>query len=519
MKRVSRALSVLVLSIAVTNNAIAVVGVQGRELLTYSYSQQLKDSKLFRVLAILGLSVFVFEVGFSVGHYSTLYALDLEKADKAEKKSPDNPPLAQSNVSPGFREPMRSTLATEHYQKTIIDQYNLLPFNLSEDNYTDSNKKLKYLWARATFLDAQPLHHNEGDVQPALIPLNTTYDPANPYGSADEFCISPLPAPLTKKFRCNDQHLTGFCRVKIGGIGRLVGMLANTPDNVSGCLLSSRKRDNFLASLGSETVLPRDILVTDKKYYQINVIYGNTTYQFQESQGHPVPFASTILLSKSWRHETLCKDGASPGTEWYNDGAHSCGHGCAGLTADADSVGDVSHFIPVRQKAHKSRPSSVIWQKVPSQEGKGIINTEVQEYFCSPKKPYKEFILGSLVREGPDKYCRYIGTSGKSGYVATNQDGSIASDYLTPVVDGNIRWQAFEAEPPDKAIIAGYSFSGSGKEVSKVPQYFCRFMNNGFNTYGKYFKKGKVCKASFATPNRDSHALVDSKTFEILVRE
>lgn len=198
MKRVLRALSVLVLSIAVTNNAIAVVGAQVHELRTYSYSQQLKDSTLFRVLAVMGLSVFVFEAGFSVGHFSTLYALELEKADKAEKKSPGNLPFAQSNVSPRYKEPIHSTLAPEQYQKTIISQYNLLPFNLSEDKYTDSKKKLKYLWARATFLDAHSLHLNEGDVQPALFPLNTTYDPANPYGSADEFCISPLPAPLTK---------------------------------------------------------------------------------------------------------------------------------------------------------------------------------------------------------------------------------------------------------------------------------------------------------------------------------
>ncbi|WP_257293102.1 hypothetical protein, partial [Endozoicomonas sp. ONNA1] len=105
------------------------------------------------------------------------------------------------------------------------------------------------------------------------------------------------------------------------------------------------------------------------------------------------------------------------------------------------------------------------------------------------------------------------------GYVATNDDGSIASDYLTPMVEGNIRWQAFENDLPDKAIIAGYSVASSGKEISKVPEYFCRFVNNGFKTFGKYFKKDKVCKASFATPSGDSHALVDSKTFEILVRE
>lgn len=136
-----------------------------------------------------------------------------------------------------------------------------------------------------------------------------------------------------------------------------------------------------------------------------------------------------------------------------------------------------------------------------------------------PRKPYKEFILGSLAGRGPDKYCRYIGTSGRSGYVATHQDDSIASDYLTPEVEGSIRWQAFENELPDKAIIAGYSFSSTGKEVSKVPQHFCRFVNNGFKTYGKYFDRDKVCKASFATPGGGSNALVDSKAFDILVSE
>ncbi|WP_252177804.1 hypothetical protein [Endozoicomonas sp. 4G] len=519
MKRVFRALSVLVLSIAVTNNAIATFGIQGHELLTYSYSKQLKDSKLFSMLAATGLAVFVLGVGYSIGHFSTLHALDLEKADKAKKKGLDHSPLAQSIVSGSSSKPTHSTRAPEHYQKTIIAKYNLLPFNLSEDNYIDRKKKLKYLWARATFLDAHPLHLDEGGLQPALFPLNTAYDPAYPYGSATEFCISPLPAPLTKKFRCNDQQLTGFCRVKVGRIGTLVGMLANTPDNVSGCLLSSRKTDYFLASLGSETVLPRDILVTDKKYYQINVTYGNTSYQFQKWQEHPVPFASTILLSESWRHETLCKDDASPGTQWYNDETHSGGYGCAGLTADADPAGDMSHFVPVRQKSHKSRQSPVIWQEVPSQKEKGVVNTELQEYFCSPRKPYKEFILGSLAGRGPDKYCRYIGTSGRSGYVATHQDDSIASDYLTPEVEGSIRWQAFENELPDKAIIAGYSFSSTGKEVSKVPQHFCRFVNNGFKTYGKYFDRDKVCKASFATPGGGSNALVDSKAFDILVSE
>ncbi|WP_252177803.1 hypothetical protein [Endozoicomonas sp. 4G] len=428
----------------------------------------------------------------------------------------------QTTASSNSSALMQTTKVPEHNQKTIIDQYNLLPFSVDDDNYADGKKKLKYLWARATFLDAHPLHLDEDHVQPALIPLNTAYNPASSNGSATELCDSPLPKPLTKKFRCNDQQFTGFCRVKFklnGKTNTLVGILANTSDNVSGCLLSSRKRDNFLLSLGDETLLPRDILVTDKKYYQINVIYDKVSYRFQEWPGNRPPFASRVLLSGSWRHESLCKSGVSPGVQWYNDGAHSSDYRCAGLTAESNPFGNISHFIPVRQKAHKSRPSPVTWQKVPLQQDKGAVSIEVQEHFCSPRKPYKEFILGSLAGKGSDRYCRYIGTDGKSGYVATNQDGSIASDYLTPVVEGNIRWQAFEDELPDKAVIAGYSFSSSGKEVSKVPQYFCRFVNNGFKTLGKYFNKEKVCKASFATPSGDSHALVDSKTFEILVSE
>ncbi|WP_257274151.1 hypothetical protein, partial [Endozoicomonas sp. SESOKO4] len=178
----------------------------------------------------------------------------------------------------------------------------------------------------------------------------------------------------------------------------------------------------------------------------------------------------------------------------------------------------MSHFIPVRQKARPATRSPVIWQTVTSEEGlKGVANLEAYTYFCSPIEPYEAFILGSLAGEGPDKYCRYIGTSGKSGYVATNQDGTIGS-YLRPVIGGYIRWQAFEGDLPEKAIIAGYSYSNSGKKIIKVPQYFCRFKNNGYETYGKYFGKDKVCKASFATPCGDSHALVDSKDFEILVR-
>ncbi|WP_257281893.1 hypothetical protein [Endozoicomonas sp. ISHI1] len=523
MKRVLRDLSVLVLSVAITNNAIAIVGEQGHELLTYTYSQQLKDKRLYWVLAALGGAMFFFGSGFAVGHFSTLFSLALEKADK--KKS-DAYPLAQNDVSrnvrSNFSELIHTTPATNDYQKTITSRYNLMPFNLSDDDYADAGKKLKYLWARATFIDDHPLHLDEGDLQPALFPLNTAYYPSNPYGSATQLCISSLPAPLTKKFRCNDQQLTGFCRVKFkldGKTSTLVGMLANTPDNVSGCLLSSRKTDYFLASLGDETLLPRDILVTDKNYYQINVIYGKVSYQFQEWQGFQVPFASTVLLSGSLRHETLCKDDASPGTEWYNDDAQSGEYGCAGLTAEANPTGNTSYFAPFRQKAISRKQSSVTWQRVPTKKAKGETNIEVEEYFCSPKKPYKEFILGSLAGLGADKYCSYIGTSGKSGFVATNQDGSIASDYLTPSVDGDIGWQDFEDDLPEKAIIAGYSFSDLGQKITKVPVYFCRFVNNGYKTFGKYFEEGKVCKASFATPGGYSHALVDSKTFEILVRK
>ncbi|WP_252176954.1 hypothetical protein [Endozoicomonas sp. 4G] len=421
-----------------------------------------------------------------------------------------------------------------HSTKAINDQYNLVPFKVSEDNYTDSKKKLTLLWARATFLDGE---EKENGPQPALFPLNTAYNPAYPYGYATQDCISPLPAPLTKKNRCNDQQLTGFCRVKImmdnetGTPGTLVGMLANTPDNFSGCLLSSLNTDLFLQSLGDENLLPRDILVTDKEYYQINVSYGSVSYQFREEIKRPVPFASTVRLSGSLRHETLCKNDASPGIQWYSDGTHKSEYGCTGLTAGTDLPSgnlETPHFVPVRQKPQPSR-SPVAWQASTTEESARGTNLEVQQYFCSPKKPYKEFILGSLAGQGPDKYCAYIGTSGKSGYVATNQDGSIASDYLRPVIDGYVSWQAFEDDLPDKAVIAGYSVSDSDNKISKVPQYFCRFMNNDFETFGKYFEedkvkdevkvKVKVCKASFATPSGESHALVDSKTFEILVMD
>ncbi len=518
MKQVLRAFPVTLLSIAVIYNGIALAGVQSSLEYTYSYFSNHK--KFITELCFMGVSGgLMFGIGFMLGRSA---AEEAEADENAEKKNPRDFPLSLVTVSSNLNAVMRTMPATQYYQKTIINQYNLVPFNISDDNYADPEKKLEYLWARATFLDVYPKDLNKGDLEPALFPLNTAYDLAYTYGSATELCNSPLPKPLTKKFRCNDQQLTGFCRIKFmlnGKISTLVGMLANTPDNVSGCLLSSRKRDNFLVSLGGETLLPRDILVTDKKYYQINVTYDNVSYRFQDWLLNLPPFASTVLLSGSLRHESLCKDGVSPGVQWYNDGAHSSENRCEGLAAEAEPAGKISHFIPVRQKADKSRPSPVVWQKVPSQQDKGTVSIEVQKYFCSPRKPYKEFILGSLAGEGPDKYCRYIGTSGKSGYVATNQNGSTASDYLTPLVDANIRWQAFEGELPDKAVIAGYSYSSSGKEVSKVPQYFCRFMNNGFNTYGKYFKEGKVCKASFATPSGDSHALVDSKTFEILVGE
>ncbi|WOG28114.1 hypothetical protein [Endozoicomonas sp. 8E] len=521
MERVLRVLPVLVLSVSVTFNGIAFAG--GEKNIGVLMESNLDKPGEYKLA--------IFLIGFALGgtaswvtYYLVSHSFQTNTEDDSNVEKGNCVGLSsnQSTASSNSSALMQTTKVPEHYQKTIIDQHNLLPFSVDEDNYADAKKKLKYLWARATLLDAHPLHLDEGKVQPALFPLNTAYDPVYPIGSATELCISPLPKPLTKKFRCNDQQLTGFCRVKFmlnGKISTLVGMLANTPDNVSGCLLSSRKRDNFLVSLGDETLLPRDILVSDKKYYQINVTYDKVSYQFQDWLWNLLPFASTILLSGSLRHESLCKDGASPGVQWYNDGAHSSEYRCAALTAEAEPAGDISHFIPVRQKAHESRPSPVIWQEVPLQEDKGTVSIEVQKYFCSPRKPYKEFMLGSLAGEGVDKYCTYIGTSGKSGFVATNQDGSIASDYLTPAVDGNIRWQAFEDDLPEKAIIAGYSFSSSGKKISKVPEYFCRFVNNGFKTYGKYFKKSKDCKASFATPNGDSHALVDSKTFEILVGE
>ncbi|AMO56857.1 hypothetical protein GZ77_02130 [Endozoicomonas montiporae] len=414
-------------------------------------------------------------------------------------------------------------LVPEDYQQSIIQQYKLIRFDISDDTHnSDTKKKPGYLWARATFLDARPQHLDQDDIRPALFPLNSGFDPAFPYGRAKQLCTSPLPEPFTKDLRCNDNELTGFCRIKFlqddGEFGTLVGMLANTPDAYSGCLLSSRESDRFLESLGAETLVPRDILVTDREYYQINVFTKKVSYEFQDQPRKQIPFASTVLLSGSLRHETLCKNDGSPGTQWYTDGVAGDGYGCAGLTPYGDELGDISYFVPVRLKASAVRRSAVTWQEVPSEKWQAPANEEVKEYFCSPRKPFKEFILGSVGGERGRKFCRYIDTTGENGFVATTKRGRIASDYLTPHIDKNVGWEAFAGNLPEKAVIAGFSFSNPNK-VSTDPVYFCRFTNNGFSTYGKYFEKGKVCKSSFATPGGNSHALVDSKNFEILVTQ
>ncbi|WP_448218210.1 hypothetical protein [Endozoicomonas sp. 2B-B] len=505
MKRVLGALPVLVLSIAVTHGAIAFAVEQRQGGLAHSDSKQSKNETLLpSVLAP------TFPSGES----------------KAGRSSPVDSSSSQSDINNSSGAPLQGTQDPVDYQKAIIDENNLIPFGVDEDDYTDAKKKPTLLWARATFLKKKHPHHlKEGDLRPALFPLNTAYNRANPFGTAVVECGSPLPAPLTKKRRCNDRQATGFCRVKLerdGGVYTLVGMLANTHDNFSGCLLSSREKDYFLESLGDQALLPRDILVTDEKYYQINVAYGRVSYRFRKELRHPVLFASTVLLSGRLRHEALCKNDASPGTQWYSDysdGVRKSGYGCAGLIAGANPSGSMLHFVPIRKKAHPVKQSPVVWQAMESEQDIRGDNLDVYEYFCSPRRPYKEFILGSLAGQGSNKYCGYIGTSGKNGYVATNQDGSIATDYLKPVINGRIGWKAFEDNLPDEAIIAGYSVAGFSRRIDRVPVYFCRFMNNGFKTFGQYFKEGKVCKTSFATPCGDSNALVSSDTFDILVRK
>ncbi|WP_257293103.1 hypothetical protein, partial [Endozoicomonas sp. ONNA1] len=412
MRRVLGIFPAVLLSIVVTHNGITFAGENSYGQFAQSYSRQLECSDYVAFASALSL-VTMWAVCIS----KYISDVNAEGDTEAERENSTDLSSSQSNISSNFNTRMKRIPIPGYDQKAMIDHYNLAPFNLSEDNYSGANKKLKYLWARATFLNTHPPHlNNEGGLQPALFPLNTAYDPSYSYGNAPQFCISSLPAPLTnKKFRCNDEQLTGFCRVKLmlnDKTSTLVGMLANTADNVSGCLLSSRKNDDFLASLEDETLVPKEILITDRRYYQINVIYKNISYQFQELPGYPVPFASTVMLSGSLRHESLCKNDASPGTQWFNDGARS-EYECSGLTAEASSTGEISYFVPIRQKSLANRQSLVTWQEIPSQENKGAIKTEVETNFCSPRKPYKEFILGSLAGLGSDKYCRYIGTSGK----------------------------------------------------------------------------------------------------------
>ncbi|AMO56669.1 hypothetical protein GZ77_03275 [Endozoicomonas montiporae] len=519
MKRFIRVLPVLLLLAAIQIETSYASGPTYKKL-SDSIGNQITPKRVLIGLAGLGAIGIFYGVGYLTG-YPIGHSAG-EKDAKKKNKDTEGLPSGHSSVQNHANELTATTpLVPEHYQQSIIQQYKLVPFDVSEDNYADAKKKPGYLWARATFLDAHPLHLDQDDIQPALFPLNSGFDPAYPYGYATQLCTSSLPAPFAKTLRCNDEQLTGFCRIKflLNGESRsLVGMLANTPDAYSGCLLSSRKLDEFLESLGAETLVPRDILVTDRQYYQINVSTKKVSYEFQKQSGRSVSFASTVLLSGSLRHETLCRDNGSPGTQWYTEGADDGAYGCAGLTSDAEPLGDISYFVPVRLKSSAARQSAVTWQEVPSKKQEGSVNEEVQEYFCSPRKPFKEFILGSLGGQGVHKYCRYIGTEGKSGFVATNQDGSIASDYLTPHLDESIGWEAFAGNLPEKAVVAGFSFSSPNK-VSTEPVYFCRFTNNEFSTYGKYFEKGKVCKVSFATPSGDSHALVDSTNFEILVTQ
>ncbi|MCW7551940.1 hypothetical protein NX722_04655 [Endozoicomonas gorgoniicola] len=446
------------------------------------------------VVSIAGIS---FGVGFDVAKsiYQTDYSSSLSK--DSEQTDPDNSDFPTQT----------SLVSLNNYQRKIINQYNLLSFKRNEDDYSLSSKKHRYLWARATFLNNFELFRQH--IKPALFVFDNDFDPTV------NGCLSPLPDPFTKDLRCNDGHLTGYCRIKYSQDGKentLVGMLANTSDNISGCLFQWRDTIAY----GSK--IPDNILVTDRRYYQISVTNNIQSYKFQKHPRHNMQFASDLFVNGKFYHETLCRDVGGPATELYISKRETKGDGCKGLFDVPPNMGSVSYYVPYSNNDEErvKQSDSLAWLEFAS-DVDSEINLEVRNKFCAPKKDFKEFILGSVEGTGADSFCRYINAKGNAGYVAKNPDGSAQSDFMKPHISEKVEWQTFEDATPFNAIIAGFSYIKSNIVGTTAPVYFCRYGEQNTFHYGQHVKGTNTCNVSLATANGNLYAINKSTDFEVLV--
>ncbi|MET4696900.1 hypothetical protein [Endozoicomonas lisbonensis] len=428
-------------------------------------------------------------------------------ASSNSKPDPTSPPDNTRSTSPESRIKEYKTLEDlsepdDDYQKKIIKEMKLLPFKESEDNYSDTTAS-HYLWARATFLDNYDKFKDK--IKPALFPFNSWYDAKSPSSA----CMSELPKPFKKESRCNDGHLTGFCLIKFEQNGKertLVGLLANTSDNVSGCQLGWRD------DLDYGRRLPRNALLTDKRYYQINVITPAQTYKFNKKPAKNITFASTVFYKGHIRHETLCREAGGPGTEWYLSNGERGADPCRELSAAPPDIDFGGYFVPHRRIAGEvDYPARVDWKETTTDHGSAV-NDEVQANFCAPKKLFKEFILGSV---GEHRFCRYINAKGNAGYVDKKPDGSVQSDFLRPSIKETVRWQTFKNAIPYNAIIAGLSYANA-KIIKTERVYFCRYVDNYIYRYGQVIQNTDTCRSSLASVE-NIHSIDESKTFEVLV--
>ena len=411
--------------------------------------------------------------------------------------------IDQSDASsnPGNKE----TLISD--QQEIINQYNLLSFERTEDDYSLSLKKRRYLWARATFLNS--FESFKQHIKPALFVFNNNFNPTV------NGCLSPFSDSFTKDLRCNDGHLTGYCRIKYSQDGKentLVGMLANTSDNISGCLFQWKD------TIAYDSNIPNNILVTDRQYYQISVTNNIQSYKFQGRPRNNIQFASDLFVNGELYHETLCRDLGGPATELYISKSETKGDGCRGLFDVPPNMRSVSYYVPYtdNNKERVKLSDSLDWNEVVS-DVDSEINLEVRDKFCSPKKAFKEFILGSVEGTGADSFCQYINAQGNAGYIAKNLDGSVQSDFMKPHISEKVEWQTFEDTTPFNAIIAGFSYIRSSIVGTTAPVYFCRYAEQNIFHYGQHVKGTDTCDVSLATASGNLYAINESTDFEVLV--
>ncbi|AMO56668.1 hypothetical protein GZ77_03280 [Endozoicomonas montiporae] len=524
MKRLHKSFSALVLSVALVSS------VPSHTANAVSLSEKQKVPLLVMTVGFAGFVMGnILGVGLVARYYQYIYSKNETTHEPVTGQAQATMASTQSTILPTL-----PTLDDDQYQEKLIKDFQLISFELSEDNYADTENgkhTLQYLWARGTlFENKRPYHLFNNTIQPALFPVPvTTGDYKSPYGylADGKTCESELPDPYAKALRCNDEQLTGYCRIKyrLGSeANTLIGMLANTSDHVRGCLLPDRQADYYLEGKADKGKVPRGILVTKPEYFQVNVMNGKISYILKDKLNrHRSMFASSSLFPDSGKrsHEILCKfKSGVPGIEWRTDNGQVHGQGCIGLTTSWDIAEPSSYYVPYHGRVRGSK-SAVDWGETAITQSDSV-NQKVQDSFCSPRKPFKEFLLGSQGgRHGAQPFCRYPSTENKSSFVAKKPDGSVASDFLVPNIKASIYWEKFNGILPDKAVVAGLMYVSSNT-IKQEPVYFCRFESDEHGypyIYGQHFSGTDTCHSPLATPCDQSYAIVSAKAFDILAEQ